>query len=57
MELAINIAAGIAELVQAGIVSANKAKEAEDIMFRNMKATPSAKEIEDYQKAKKDLGI
>lgn len=40
------VAAGVAELVKLGIVSAQYAHEAEEVLVRAMRPTPSAEEVD-----------
>lgn len=49
--LVMGIASGVAELVRLGIVAASQSKEAEAIMLKNMKPTPSSSEIDEYRAA------
>lgn len=51
--LIMGIASGVAELVRLGIVAANQSKEAEAIMLKNMKPTPSTSEVDEYRAAQR----
>lgn len=47
--LAFSIAQGVAELIKVGIVAVEHRQEAEGILIKNMKMTPSSKEPDEYE--------
>lgn len=49
--IALAVAQGVAELVKLGIVSAQSAHEAEEVLVRAMRPTPSDEEVERYRDA------
>lgn len=57
LEIALGVGKGVAELVQMGILSAANAKQAEDVLVKNMKPTPSSAEVDEFRSAKNRLGI
>lgn len=46
--IALAVAQGVAELVKLGIVAAQSAHEAEEVLVRAMRPTPSGEEVERY---------
>ncbi len=53
MSLVAGIVAGVGELIERGIMLAQQREEAVEVLVRNMKATPSDAEVEEYDAAKK----
>ena len=49
--IALAVAQGVAELVKLGIVAAQSAHEAEEVLVRAMRPTPSDEEVERYRDA------
>lgn len=49
--IALAVAQGVAELVKLGIVAAQSAHEAEEVLVRAMRPTPSDEEVERYEDA------
>lgn len=45
------VAQGVAELVKLGIVAAQSAHEAEEVLVRAMRPTPSGEEVDQYEDA------
>ena len=49
--IALAVAQGVAELVKLGIVAAQSAHEAEEVLVRAMRPTPSGEEVDRYEDA------
>lgn len=49
--IALAVAQGVAELVKLGIVAAQSAHEAEEVLVRAMRPTPSGEEVDRYREA------
>lgn len=49
--IALAVAQGVAELVKLGIVAAQSAHEAEEVLVRAMRPTPSGEEVDRYDDA------
>lgn len=45
------VASGVAELVKLGIVAASSQREAEEVMIRAMRPTPSSEEVDRFDAA------
>lgn len=53
--IALAVAQGVAELVKLGIVAAQSAHEAEEVLVRAMRPTPSDEEVDRYESAMERL--